>query len=297
MNLLEPEFSNYYKEHRGNCFKCHNFSLIKHQNVYMCFECGYIADQVQMTMDWGCGTYLEVIGEQGPYRAAVEKLQDLAHQNLLYGENRKPLSYLMDERGLTMKTIRKYKLGYADTYDDDQFGFIRDSQEILREMRYLTLNYKGEEIFVYDDKIVFPVYSLIDTQLIGLASRSYKDKFFIHNPNGPIYAKSKVLYGKISPERMRQVRAVYVVEGMFDLHTLESNVDLPVVGLLGGKTSNGFLALYRYGVKKLIIATDGDEAGDAAFEALKTKWEPLFLIERLPIPRGMDPDEYYRRKV
>jgi DNA primase len=259
----------------------------------MCFECGYIADQIRMRMDWGCCTYTEAVNEHLPYTEVLGDLQVIAHSQLLFGHNREPIQYLIEQRKVPIQTIRKYGLGYVDPSDERTKEFILKNRQILKDLKLFYTDWSMNDRLIYENQIIFPVLSWVDfNSVIGFASRNYEYKRFMHSPNNAVYSKKNVLYGKSNEKELSRAREVFVVEGMFDVHAMEKIVDRPVFGLIGGKSSNGFLALHRYGVKKLIIATDNDEAGQAAFDSINQKWSSLFVIDRYELPKGMDPDQY-----
>lgn len=283
-----PKFKNTYGVYRAECFRCTDFSLIRADDFYLCNSCGYFADDVKLRMDVGPCTFTEASNIHLGLQDTLVKFIEICHEELFDSENEFALKYLIETRKVDIDTIQKYFIGYVNLKSKKVTNFLRFNYDDFKELKYI----QGRDYLGCGNNILFPVFSLIDGKPIGFASRSPISKKFSHSPNNALYNKKKVLYGIPSISSLRSITEAFLVEGMFDVYAMEKVSQSPCYGLIGGKDSQGLIALYRNGIKRLNIASDNDTAGDVIFESISKKWKKHFEIRRFELPLNMDPDEY-----
>lgn len=185
-------------------------------------------------------------------RAVLAAAVDVYHDSLL--AEPAALAYLAD-RGLTLDTIRRYRLGYAD--GDNLIPHLRQQRLPLSAARRLGLLRRGREFL--GERIVFP--ALHDGQPVWLIGRAFRCR-----PDAPKYLGLPGPKPLLGWDEARHEREVYVVEGPFDWLTL-CQWGLSAVALLGSHASPEALqALARF--ERVYLALDNDEAGQAATERL-----------------------------
>lgn len=283
-----PKFKNTYGVYRAECFRCTDFSLIRVDDFYLCNNCGYFADYIKLKMDAGPCTFREALNSHLGLQNTLISFVEICHEELFEPESEFALKYLTEARKVGIDTIQKYFLGYVNLKSKKIANFLRFNYEEFKELKYI----QGKDYLGCGNNILFPVFSLIDGKPIGFASRSPVSKRFSHSPNNSLYNKKKVLYGIPSISSLRSITEAFLVEGMFDVYAMEKVSHSPCYALIGGKDSQGLIALYRNGVRVLNIASDNDTAGDVIFNTLSKKWKRHFEIRRFELPMNTDPDEY-----
>ncbi len=200
------------------------------------------------------------------------------------------------ERAIPAELVRSYGLGYA-----------RD------EWRHLLASLQGK----------VPLNDLIAAGLVGRSSKSgdpydrfrHRLMFPIHAPNGRLvgfggrtlgddkakyvntaetaeFHKGKLLYGFHQAKRaLRDGGRAILVEGYFDvLGTVASGLAAAVAGMGTALTREQATLLARY-VDEVVVAYDGDEAGEKAFErSLPVLLAAGLHVRRALFPAGHDPD-------
>ena len=137
----------------------------------------------------------------------------------------------------------------------------------------------------YENMIVFPIWNHVGT-LVGVSCRNLSD------PNKPKYVNSSttdtfqkhwLLFGQLDklPEE------VVLVEGQFDVLSIE-RAGYSALAVLGGAFSAAHdMILKERGVKRIISMMDGDTAGRAYTERIKTI-SKLNVVD-CTCPEGLDP--------
>lgn len=145
--------------------------------------------------------------------------------------------------------------------------------------------------FRFHDAVLFPIRNLYN-QLIGVGSRSVDAKMYIHSA----YSKRRHLFGlNVTYPEIFRTRKVFVVEGNFDLLTCYEHGIRNVVAMLGSKLSLEQLSLLIRFADEVVIASDGDQAGQDCAKKISTMLaENSIKYRQLSLPLGLDPDAYIR---
>jgi DNA primase len=177
-------------------------------------------------------------------------------------------------RGLSNSTIKDFEIGMCDPSgrcSNPEFIPLVD--------------------FRFHDTVLFPIKDLYNS-LVAVASRSVDVKKYIHSK----YTKSLHLFGlNVTYKEILQTRKVFIVEGNFDLLTLYENGIKNAVAMLGSKLSIQQLSLLTRFAEEIIIATDGDQAGeDCAQKIIKMLKDNGINYRRVNLPAGSDPDSFIK---
>ena len=126
--------------------------------------------------------------------------------------------------------------------------------------------------FVDSDKFTFVIQDPAGRP-IGLVARQLGyDKAvhqakYIQSHNNLLFAKSKCLFGLHADLKKAKEDCVYIVEGPGDLAALHSNGIYNAVAIMGvALTEEHLYELKKYGIKKITLCLDADEAGQAAID-------------------------------
>ncbi|MCY4171261.1 MAG: DNA primase [Bacteroidetes bacterium] len=206
----------------------------------------------------------------------------------------------LTQRGLTDKTIERFKLGWAPNSWD---ALIKSAEKANIKPETLVragLIKKREDSQGYYDRfrnrVIFPVWSHVG-KIIGFGGRiltpDEKAPKYLNSPETEVYNKSYVLYGLNHAKReARQDERVLLVEGYTDVLALYQ-AGIGAVACCGtALTSHQVKLLGRY-VKEVRLLYDADKAGVQATErAIDCVLQNGLDASVVSLPEGEDPDSF-----
>jgi DNA primase len=225
-------------------------------------------------------------------------------------------------RGLSEQTAEKFMIGYAP--DDwrqalqhlQMLGYTQD------EIVEAGVAIRNEEDRVYDrfrHRLMIPIRDGRGST-VGFGARALdKDAVpkYLNSPQGPLFDKSRLLYGLDMARRaIRETETVVIVEGYIDAIQAHQAGFVNVVAQMGtALTEEQLRQLDRY-AKRLILALDPDAAGiNATMRGLNVARQTLdgdqtvtfdprgmmrytglleMDIRVVSLPEGQDPDDLIR---
>jgi len=213
-------------------------------------------------------------------------------------QGQEALLYLK-HRQLTDETINHFKLGYAPSFGSSLYQLLKDKGYKTSDMIALGLVKQKDDGSYYDlfsDRIIFPITNP-KGNVVGFSGRT-KDKNeqikYINSPETIIFKKGELLYHYYEglPD-IRKEKHVILVEGFFDVISSVVAGVKEVVATMGTALTSKQAKLMKDQTDSIIIAYDGDSAGQKATEQAISILEKTGLkIEVLSIPEKMDPDEF-----
>jgi len=227
---------------------------------------------------------------------------DFFHKKLLDSPSGKKALFYLEKRGINKGTIETFGLGYApDGWTNIVDLFLRRKISLnIVEKAGLIVKKENKSDF-YDrfrNRIIFPIFNL-NNQLIGFGGRVMNDEKpkYLNSPETPIYNKRRSLYGlHLAKQKCREKKAVYVVEGYFDLLMLYQQGIQNSVATLGTSLTPEHVQIIRS-----LIGTDGSvilvfDSDDAGMKA-SLRSTGIFLnagidARIMVLPSGHDPDSY-----
>lgn len=325
------------REYKGCCpfhkEKTPSFTVNDQKGFYHCFGCGAHGDSIGFLMNHDNYSFRDAVehlaslaGMQVPKPTAEEEqkfrrqmslydLMDAAakffEQQLHDKNNRKILEYLV-ERGLSLETIRSFRLGFAP--DDNSLkqhleknGYKPDDMMEAGLLRQSERK-KGEIYPFFRARVMFPVH---DTQgrVVAFGGRVMPESHggppdksapkYINSPETVIFHKGKNLYGLSRARKaIGDGETVIVVEGYMDV------IALVQAGFQGAVAPLG-TALTESQVEELwkvmpedqripVLCFDGDAAGQRAagraLERILPILKPDYSGRFAFLPGGHDPD-------
>lgn len=298
-----------------------SFVIQKGDTHYHCFGCGAHGDAIQFLMTHLKMSFMEAVenladrfqveleevstsdGPKGPPKAALkdalEKACQLYQFFLLHTlEGHAALDYLYS-RGITLDFIRQFQLGLAPK----RSVFLkamweqRTSNAILEEV---GLYKNGREFF--SDRIMIPIRDGVGS-VIGFSARKYKtDTFggkYVNTSETSLFKKSKVLFGlSYSRKTIAKTRKALIVEGQIDaLRLIYSGYDWTVAGQGTAFGEEMAKELIHLGVREVILAFDGDNAGkEAAIKVGNLFQKEGVEVKVARLPEKSDPDMMLQEK-
>ncbi|MDP7247281.1 MAG: DNA primase [Candidatus Peribacteraceae bacterium] len=204
----------------------------------------------------------------------------------------------LKSRKMDPKLAKEFGVGFAPDSFSDTYQHLLKKEFSRKEILDAGLGIQKDlkEGKIYDrfrNRIMFPI---IDHRgdIVGFGGRTIgeDDAKYINSSEGPIYNKSRVLYGLYhAKEAIRESKAVVLVEGYFDVIACHQIGVKNTVAVSGTALTEEHAKMLRRYAEKIILCLDQDRAGkDAAERSFM-----LCKIQELQINSVMlnykDPDE------
>jgi DNA primase len=302
-----------------------SFTVSPDKGIFYCFGCQTGGNVISFVMQYHKLSFTEAVVELARRYGINLTFRDLGPEDgrrakkreLLYEVHREALAFYrasltgkegraardyLAQRGLTPEVIKSYQLGYAP---DDWDGLRKHLQsrglplEVAAEAGLLVPRPSGGYYDRFRERVIFPIFDRQERvvafggRLIGEGEPKY-----LNSPESPLYSKGRLLYGlPQAREALRQEDLALVVEGYLDLLALRVKGVRPVLASLGTALTRDQVRLLRSLVSRVVLVFDGDPAGvkamRRAFPLLAQEGLPVRVI---PLPPGMDPDDYVKAR-
>ena len=304
--------------------KTPSFTVNDEKEFYHCFatgEHGNIFDFMMKTQNLRFGEavkFLASIAGMKPYTFSKQDEQrekdwniykeiyknyiEYFNNELIKNNNSKNAKTYLKNRGLKLKDVQNFKLGFVtneiDFYDHLLKKF--NKNDILNSGIFYLDEKKQKYINRFRERIIFPINN-ISGDTIAIGGRAIKENNFsakyINSPETQFFKKGSNLYNLDKTRRLsNKLDYVYLVEGYMDVIGLNRNNIENVVANLGTALTSRQVSILNQFFNKIIICFDGDESGyKAAIRAaensiieLKPEKQIMFLF----LPDSHDPDSY-----
>ncbi|WP_125152548.1 DNA primase [Clostridium rectalis] len=296
--------------------KTPSFTVTPDKQIYKCFGCGEAGNVITFVMKTKNVPFLEAV-QLLAERANIdissnkdkrevhinEKLYKINVESARYffynlRKNKKALTYLTD-RGIELKTITKFGLGYAQDKWDGLLKHLKSKGYTELDMLTAGLVIKSKKGSFYDrfrNRIIFPVFDYRG-RVIGFGGRVMDDSKpkYLNSPETNVFKKGINLYGLNFAIKNNPQKTFIIVEGYMDCISLHQQGIFSTVASLGtALTHNQAKLLKRYS-DRVIISYDADVAGQkATMRGLDVLKNEGFDVRVLSIPAGKDPDEFIK---
>mgnify|MGYP005838810197 CR=1 FL=1 len=307
-------------------------SVNPQKQIYHCFSCGASGNGFQFLMKIGDRSFQEVaIDLAQKYHIPIQTLasgenqeleRQLTQQQQLYEvvglaanffqhalfapQGKAALSYLLQQRNLTLETIKQFQLGYAPAGWDTLCGYLlqqkRYSAELVQLAGLIVPRKTGGGYYDrFRDRLIIPIMDL-QGKPIAFGGRAFGDEQpkYLNSPETPLFQKGKILFGLSQAKAAitKRDRAI-VVEGYFDaiaLHQAGYTESIATMGVTLQAEQVHQLLRYTES-KRLILNFDGDQAGKTAAERAIAGFANLIYsgmiqLRILTLPQGKDAAEF-----
>ena len=261
-----------------------SFVVSPTKQIYHCFGCGVGGDSIKFLMEYEKLSYPETIEKLASmynftlsYDDSNQKIKDTkvieAVKNFFqnnFSVNEAMKEYVRN-RGISDFSAEKFEIGYASS-SNDTVNFVKSNHYNINDAIEFGIIDNGENGLYsrFIERVIFPIYS-ITGKLVGFGGRTTTNHNakYINSPQTPIFNKSKLLYGyHLAKERIYKSKEIIVCEGYLDVIMLHQARFNNSVATLGTALTKEHIPLLRRGEPKVILAYDGDNAGqNAAFKA------------------------------
>ena len=252
------------------------------KQIYHCFGCGVGGDSIKFVMELEKLTYPEAIeklasmfnfslaytkgsSDYSDAKRVLEAIQTWYVKNLEHNSTAK--QYLLD-RGIAERSIQKFGIGYVPD-GKSVINFLNSTLLPLPkavEAGVLAQDDSGRLYARLVERITFPIFS-VSGGAVGFGGRTITNHpaKYINSPQTKLFNKSRLLYGyDLAKESIYKNKKLIVCEGYLDVVMFHQAGFTEAVASMGTALTPEHLPLLRKGDPKIILAYDGDKAGQAA---------------------------------
>lgn len=296
--------------------KTPSFFVSPHRQTYYCFGCGAkgdvftfveeidgldfrealktLAERAGVELEYNVGTKL-ARSEKDKLHEVLEVATQFFEKRL--GDNPSAKKYLLS-RGLTEETIKEWRIGFAPDLWRVAYSYLLQagfSKEIVVKAglaKPVSGNTK-EPYDVFRNRLIFPIAD-IHGQVIAFSGRALDKETepkYLNSPDTPLFTKSEVLYGlDKAKDKIRRQNYVVLVEGQVDLLLSHQAGVANTVASSGTAFTEAHLVRLKKLSPRIILAFDGDKAGEIAAEKSARLALALYLETKVAVlPEGEDP--------
>lgn len=307
-----------------------SFSVSENKQIFHCFSCGRGGNAYRFLMDLEGYSFPEAVkkvaelgnvstdydwnqlnqsSKQSMFTESQEKSLTIHQQLTEYYHyiltttkaGQSGMDYL-EKRGLSLDTIRTYRIGVAPNDGEITANFLRNQgftdDELVNSGVFSGVSERLHDRF--RGRIVFPL-SNERGNVCGFSGRLFTDgddqqPKYLNSPETDIFHKREFLFNlNIAKEDVRKAKEFVLYEGFMDV------ISAANIGLKNGIASMGTsltaeqIQKLNHYTKQIVIAYDGDQPGQKATKRaieLIHEEKPSLKQMVLQFPNQLDPDEF-----
>ena len=298
-----------------------SFTVFLNRENFYCFGCGAGGDVITFVMKMQNVDYITAV-EYLAARAGLQMPEDnlfpkekkvnrerfyemnkaaarFFHSSLMASENKDALAYITN-RGLTLTTLKRFGIGYADNSWDSLTGYLLAqgyTKEELREGFLSGVSQKSGKLFdMFRNRIIFPIFDL-SGNVIAFGGRIIGDGTpkYLNSSDTPVFKKSRNLYA-LEHAKNNTTSSIILCEGYMDVVALQQAGFNNAVATLGTAiTPDQARIMSRY-ASTVYISYDSDDAGQrAAKKAIDLLSQVGVNVKVIRVENAKDPDEYVKK--
>lgn len=217
-------------------------------------------------------------------------------------KNREVVDYLLS-RGLNKETIIKFRIGFARDSWRDIYEYLKSKKFTDSEIERAGLAIPKQGAGYYDrfrSRIMFP---LMDGRgrVVGFSGRIFngdeKSAKYINSPEGPLFDKSKVLYGYHTAKSvMSKQDYCILVEGQLDVLMSQQTGYENTVAISGTGLTDSHIAMIKRFTDQIYLALDSDKAGiKATRRSVLAAYAHGMQVKIIVLREGEDPADTIKR--
>lgn len=303
-NEKTPSFTVYNDTQSFYCFGCgaggEIITFIRRiENLDFVEAVKFLADKAGMKMPED--GYDDTISKQRQrILAANREAARFFHANLISPQGKIGLDYFLG-RGLTMKTIKHFGLGYAPDSWDELIKYMRSkgfSNQELFDANLVRRSEKNGRTNYYDNfknRAMIPIIDLRGN-VIAFGGRVLDDSKpkYVNTSDTLVYKKSNGVFA-LNFAKNGNPKSLIIAEGYMDVIALHQAGFTNSVACLGTALTQEQARLISRYAQEVILSYDSDEAGQKATKrAISIFSQTGVKIRVLKISGGKDPDEIIR---
>ncbi len=300
--------------------KTPSFSVNREKQFFYCFGCGaggnvfnFLMRSEGLSFPEAAEDLAKKAGIPVPQRSAAEEAKqrekdaiyrinhvaaEFFYRRLRRQEGAEARTYLA-QRHIGREASRQFFLGYAPNSWDELTDYLWEkgfSKELLVRSGLAVAGTKG----LYDrfrGRIIFPICDH-QGRFLGFGGRTLGSGSpkYLNTPETPAFQKSYALYGlNWSKDYIKETETAVLVEGYTDCISLFLKGVRNTAASLGTAFTRHHAQLLKRFAKEVILAYDGDTAGEKAAErGMEVLTEGGLVVKVAPLAAGVDPDGFAR---
>jgi DNA primase len=237
-------------------------------------------------------------------REANQAAARFYHGVLLSTEAAQGARRYLEERGLDLKTIQDFQVGYSPSGWDSLCQHLRESRYGDEEMVAAGLAIEGERGLrdLFHQRIMFPIADM-RARVVGFGGRSLPiegedegQPKYLNTPQTAIFDKGGLLYAlDKAREHIRQQGLIVIVEGYMDAIAAHQHGFANVVASMGTALTERQVRSVKRFSRDVVLALDADTAGqEATLRAVQYQDILGRDIRVVILSEGRDPDQIIR---
>ena len=294
-----PSFHVSLERGSWHCFGCglggDGFSFIeKVEGVDFKGALKILAEKAGVTIEYSSGANKEDASKKERLRELMNRACEW-YAGKLAGS---PAEKYAKQRGLSEKTIKSWRLGYApDEWRALLEAFTAEGFTIPEMLSAgLVKEADGKKGTYYDrfrNRLMFPIRDIAGrvVAFTGRALASDDLAKYLNSPETDLYHKSEILFGMdVAKDAIRVRKFTMLVEGQIDvLHAHQAGFE-NTVALSGTALSEKHLALMKRYSDNLMLVLDADQAGlTATARSAQLALKVGLRVKAARLPTGKDP--------
>ncbi len=307
--------------------KTPSFTVSQDKQIFNCFGCGtggnaikfimeiegysfpetisHLAEEANIPWEWEGASEPE--SEMNKEREILFKAHELSakwfHYVLKNSEHGKQAMNYLQDRGLSIKLIDTFQIGYAPPMWEPLTQFLTKKEfdlSLLEQGGLLSARSDGSGyVDRFRDRIMFPIYDS-KGKVIAFAGRVLQQEVqpkYLNTSETILFNKSKTLYNfHLARAEIKKTRTIVLFEGYADVIKAWSAGIYNGVATMGTALTEDHASIIRRNTENTIICYDGDEAGqNAAYKSLNLLLKTKGSISVAMLPEQLDPDDYITR--
>lgn len=302
--------------------KTPSFTLYPENGSFYCFGCGTGGDVITFIMKAENLDYMDAVKflaervslplpEDNSYddrisrlKAEILKANKLAARffcEKLLEDMGKPSRAYLTGRGLSVKTIRAFGIGYAPDSWDALYRHLHTngiSDTALLEANLCGIGKNGKYYDRFRNRVMFPIID-VRGNVVAFSGRNLpgveSGGKYVNTRDTYVYKKGNLLFGLHEAKNHCAERAI-LVEGNMDVIALHQAGFSNAVGSLGTAFTPEQARLLSKYTKEIVIMLDADAAGQRATDkVIGILSEANVAVRILRLPDCKDPDEYIKK--
>ncbi len=304
--------------------KTPSFVVYKDTQSYYCFGCGAGGDVINFIMRQENLDYVSAVEflakragitlpdfnehgaeglHEGPSRTRILQMNVEAakyFRSMLFDDRAgaDARGYLISSRALQSSVVKHFGLGYAPNSWSSLRDHLRRLGYTYEEMVAANLCVKGEKSF-YDSfrgRVMFPIID-VSGNIVAFGGRVLDDSKpkYLNSADTPAFKKSKNLFA-LNYAKKTEESYFIICEGYMDVIALHAAGFTNAIATLGTAITSEHARIIKRYVSKVVLAYDGDEAGQKASDRAVKLLSEAGVDSRILVMRdAKDPDEFIKK--
>jgi DNA primase len=311
------------KNYRGLCpfhqEKTPSFFVSPEKNICKCYGCGeggapinfyrkiknISFDQAAEELAEKAGIEIQkTVRQKDPYESfykLMNEAKEFYKFNLKNSQKGQEAHKYLSKREMSDDIIDHFEIGYAPSHSDVLYQMLNDKGYQVSDMIKLGLVKQRDDGSYYDlfsDRLIFPITNPKGL-VVGFSGRTLNPKEtikYINSPETVIFKKGQLLYHfNEALSEIRKNKQIVLYEGFFDVISSYKAGIKHGVATMGTALTIEQAKLIKQFTDSIVVAYDGDQAGQAAtLKSISLLEKARLKIEILTIPEKMDPDEFIK---